>query len=68
MPKELKSTKEVCRFLNLAEWQLNYQIRAGRLGTIPKLRMGGRKFFTAAEVKRIAAYFGIELPEEGNNV
>lgn len=65
--KNLKTTKEVATLLKIKEHKLNYAMRTGRLAQ-PKLRMANRKIFTPKEVKRVADYFGVEVPTEVSHV
>lgn len=65
--KNLKTTAEVATLLKIKEHKLNYAMRTGRLAQ-PKLRPSGRKLFTNREVKRIAEFFGVEVPTEVSHV
>lgn len=63
----LKTTAEVATLLKIKEHRINYAMRVGRVAQ-PKMRMAGRKLFTPTEVKRVAAYFGVQVPEGGSHV
>lgn len=65
--KNLKTTAEVATLLHVAEHKLNYAMRTKSLPQ-PKLRMAGRKLFTNREIKKIADYFGVEVPTEVSRV
>lgn len=63
----LKTTAEVAQLLKIKEHRINYSMRVGKVAQ-PKLRMAGRKLFTAKDVKRVADYFGVEVPTEVSDV
>lgn len=67
MPQKLKTTVEVANWLQIEEHKLNYAMRIGRLPQ-PKLRMAGRKLFTAREIKKVAEFFGVQVPTEVSHV
>lgn len=63
----LKTTAEVAQLLKIKEHRINYALRIGKVAQ-PKLRMAGRKLFTTRDVKRVADYFGVEVPTEVSHV
>ena len=67
MPNKLLTTVEVANWLKIKEHKLNYAMRIGRLPQ-PKLTMAGRKLFTTREIKKVAEFFGVEVPTEVSHV
>jgi hypothetical protein len=53
---------EAARLLRLKPYQVQYALTAG-LVEEPKLRIGGKRVFQFADLRRLAAHFGVALPE-----
>lgn len=56
------STIDVARLLGVPEHRLVYAFRAGKLKE-PEYRVAGKRIFNKDEIRRVAAYFGVEMPE-----
>ena len=59
--KHTMSLGDVSRLLNIRPHRLEYAI-ANRLVRETAERVGGHRVFTPADVRRLAAHFGIKLP------
>jgi hypothetical protein len=53
---------EAARLLRLKSYQVQYALTTG-LVEEPKLRIGGKRVFQADDLHRLAAHFGVALPE-----
>jgi DNA-binding transcriptional MerR regulator len=56
------SLKDVARDLQVKPYQIGYALSI-RAVPEPALRVGNRRVFQPADVRRLAAHFGIEIPE-----
>ncbi|MGA2257228.1 MAG: MerR family transcriptional regulator [Thermoguttaceae bacterium] len=59
--KHTMSLGDVSRLLNIRPHRLEYAI-TNRLVREPAERIGGHRVFTLADVRRLAAHFGVTLP------
>lgn len=57
---ELLSLRDCARRLGIAPHRIAYAHETGHLADV-HLRVAGKRIYTAADVKRVAQYFGIEL-------
>jgi len=60
MPQTM-SMGECARILQVQSYQIQYAYAHGRVPE-PRLRIGGRRVFAPADVRRLAAHFGVTLP------
>ncbi len=58
------SLKDVSRLLNVRASRIHYAIITGAVAE-PRLRIGNRRIFEAADIERLAAHFGVALPTNG---
>ena len=56
------SLRDVARDLQVMPYQIAYALTTGAVPE-PALRVGNRRVFQPADVRRLAAHFGIEIPE-----
>jgi DNA-binding transcriptional MerR regulator len=65
---ELLSLRDVARRLGITPHRIAYAHELGKLPDVER-RVAGKRIYTAADVKRVAAYFGIDLEkqERGTN-
>jgi len=63
MSQELFSIHDASKILGVAEHKVHY---AHRIGTLPDAthRVGGVRVYTAADIRRMAAYFKVPIPSE----
>ena len=52
----------VCRLLGGIRAHRVEYVLANQIVPEPKLKIGGRRIFTPADVERLAAHFGVQLP------
>ncbi len=57
---KLFSIRDVARRLGVAAHQIGYAHVQGKLAE-PKLWVAGKRVYTAADLRRVAAYFGVDL-------
>jgi DNA-binding transcriptional MerR regulator len=57
------SLKDVTALLQLKAHRIEYALANGLVAE-PQLRIGLRRIFTPADVRRLAAHFNVELPVE----
>jgi hypothetical protein len=61
MKNEFYSISDCSRLLGgVAEHRINYAHRTGKISE-PKLRVAGKRIYSAAELKGLAHYFGVTL-------
>jgi hypothetical protein len=56
------SLQDCARMLNVQSYQIQYAYAHRRVPE-PQLRVAGRRLFTPDDVQRLAAHFGVKLPE-----
>ena len=56
------SLNEVSRLLKVRASRIHYALITGAVEE-PRLRIGNRRVFEAADVERLAAHFGVEFEE-----
>lgn len=54
---------DVAKMMRKRPHQITYAITSGLLPE-PEMRIGGRRVFQGADIKRIADYFGVNLKKE----
>jgi len=64
--KELYSTVDVSRLLGVGEHRLAYAIRTGKLEG-PSFKVCNKRVYTENDLRRVAEYFGVEMPERKAN-
>ena len=62
--KELLSLRDCARRFGIAPHELAYAHEMGYLPDV-ECRVAGKRIYTPQDVRRVAAYFGIELNKEG---
>ena len=62
--KELLSLRDCARRLGISPHRIAYAHEVGHLADV-EMRVAGKRIYTAADLKRVAEYFGIELNKEG---
>lgn len=63
MNNELYSLRDVARILRCQPYQIVYLITTGQVPE-PRLRIGGKRIFTFADMARIADKMSLELGQE----
>ena len=63
MNDKLFSIREVARILRVQPYQIAYVLTIGKVPE-PQLRLGNRRAFAKEDIQRLAAEFGVELPDE----
>ena len=61
--EQTMSLKDVARLLGVKAYRVQYVFIHGVVPE-PKLRISGRRVFQPADVRRLAAHFGVELTAE----
>ena len=52
--------KDVCKLLRVQPYRVQHAYAVGAVPE-PELRISGRRVFEAADVKRLAAHFGVKI-------
>jgi hypothetical protein len=57
---ELFSIRDCARRLGVASHRIAYAHETGKLAEV-RLRVAGKRIYTAADLRRVAEYFGVDL-------
>ena len=63
MNQTLYSIREVARILRVQPYQIAYLLDNNRVPE-PRVRLGNRRAFAAWDIRRLAAKFGVKIPDE----
>jgi len=63
MNQTLYSIREAARILRKQPYQIAYLLDNNRVPE-PRVRLGNRRAFSAEDIRRLAAKFGVELPDD----